>query len=267
GGISLPSATAATTSATLRGHVARRGRGLHRWTDRQSDADYALLRLLSERQTGTAREDEVLAIGHPERGRVEIDAGRHVLHGASGNVVDDDEAVIGTGADERDLLAIGRPLRVALHAPLNDEWLFAAIDFGSRLSRRDFGTEDLAVLDEENAAAVGRELGAGAIGDAPCASDAAGACGPEGVLGTVGIGSGVGRPAVAIGTLTAQEDDGAAIVRDFDLRHHDAVVLHEVGDAHRREERRGGGVGVALAFGVIDPRDAVGLARGDDLLR
>src|SRR5262249_51117091 len=141
------------------------------------------------------------------------------------------------------------------------------IDFGGGLGGRDFGAEDLTVLDEENAAAIGRELGAGAIGDTPRAADAAGARGPEGVLGAVGVGGGIGRPAIAIGALAAEEDDGAAIVGDLDLGHHDAVVLHEVGDPHRREDRRSGSVGVALAFGVVDPGDAVGLARGDDLLR
>ncbi len=106
--------------------------GLEGRTIRHADAATTLLRLLPESQTRPPHEDDAPAVGGPERARVEVHARRHVLHRPRRDVVDHDEAVIGARADERDLAAVRRPLRTALHAPLGDEWLLAAVHFARR---------------------------------------------------------------------------------------------------------------------------------------
>ena len=155
----------------------------------------------------------------------------------------------------------------ALLAPLLDERLLAAIDLARRPHRRDLRAMNLPVSHEQHGAAVRRELRRRCIVDDPPRSAAGSARGPDGSFGTVRIGGRIGGPADAVRRRPAQEHDRAAVVRDLDAGEIDAVVLEEVGEASRRECRRGGGVGVALAFLERRPRDAIGFPRGDDFER
>ena len=220
---------------------------------------------MTEGHAGATLENEVLAIGHPHGGGIEIDIGGEILDGAGGDVVNHDEAVVDASRDEGDFASVGRPFGIALDSPFCDESLLAAIDGGSRFRRREFGAVDLAFFDKQHGTAVWREFGIGGIGDAP-GRPTGSASGPDGMFGTIGIGGGIRGPAGAVGGFAAQEDDGAAVIGDANGGHHDTVVLHEIGEANGSKKRCNRGVGVALAFGVIDPGDAVGLFGGDEFL-
>jgi hypothetical protein len=147
-GLSAPSSPSA--SSCLR---------LERGSVRIAQTSDALLRLLTERETGPANERDALGILGPGRARVEVHARRQVLQRACRDLVDADETVIGPLADERDVLAVRRPSGRIVRAPCRDERRFAAIARGGRpgLARR--RSIDLAVSREKNRAAIRRELG------------------------------------------------------------------------------------------------------------
>ncbi len=233
------------------------GIGLKRRTVRNPDAAAALLRLLPERQTGPANEDDALAVGRPQRARVEVDARRHVLHGPCRDVVHHDEAVIGPCADKRDLAAVGRPLRRALNAPLNDERLLAALHLARRACWRDTRSVDLPFFDEKDRRAIRRELRVDRVEDHAPGWTAPGAGRPDGAFGSVGICRGIGDPPVAVGHRAPDEDDRRSIVRDADAGEIRSIVGCEVGQTDRRKGRRCSRIRVSLALFERGPRHAI----------
>ena len=82
----------------------------------------------------------------PHGTRVEIHARRHVLHLRVATSYTTMKLWSVRVLDERDLRAVGRPLRVALRSPRCDERLLAAIHLGSGPYRRDLGAIDLPIL-------------------------------------------------------------------------------------------------------------------------
>ena len=223
---------------------------------------------LRERITRPPHEHDAPALGRPHGVRVEVDAWRHVGHRPRGHVVDDDVAVVGARADERDSPAVGRPRRRALDAPRGDERPLAAVHLLHRPDRRDSRAIDLAVLHEEYRAAVRRQ-GVAAGGKLHHAErrSASRARGPHGALGAVRIRRRVRHPAVTVWCGPAHERHHRAVVRDLDRGHVDPVVLEETREADGRKRGRGGRVGVAFAFFERHPRHAVGLPRRDQFER
>ena len=216
---------------------------------------------------GRRTKTRLLAVRGPERTLIEIDARRHVPDAPGRDVVHDDEAVIGAKADERDLAAVWRPLRSGLLAPRLDERLFSAIHIARRPHRRDLCAMNLPVSHEQHGAPIRRELRRRCIVYDPPRGAAGSACGPYGSFGTFRIGGRIGGPADPVRRRPTEKNDRAAVVRDLDAGEIDAVVLEEVGEASRRECRRGGGVGVAHPFLERRPRYAIGFPRGDDFER
>ena len=256
----LRSGVSAASTATP-----RHGVGLKRRTVRHADAAATLLRLLTERQPGPAHEDDAFAVGRPERARVEIDARRHVLHRSRRDVVHHDEAVIGPRADKRDLAAVGRPFRPALHAPLGDERFLAAIPLARRACGRDTRSMDLAFPDEEDCGAIGRELRVDRVEDHAPGWPACGAGRPDRTLGSVGICGGIGHPPVAVGRRAPDEDDRRSVVRDADAGEIRSIVGHEVRQADGRKGRRCSRIRVTLALFERRPRDAIDRFRRHEL--
>ena len=144
---------------------------------------------LDERIARPPHEDDAPAVGRPHRVRIEVDARRHVGQRPRGHVVNDDEAVVGAGADEGELPAVGRPRWRALDAPLRDEWLLTPVHLLRNPDLRHSRAMDLTVLHEEHRTAV-RCQGVAASWQLAHAVDGA-ACRPRrphGALWAVGVG-------------------------------------------------------------------------------
>ena len=225
-----------------------------------------LLRLLTERQTRAPYEHEAPALVGPHGIRIEVHARRHVLHRPRRHVVDGDKAVIGAGADERDLCSVGRPLRRTLRAPLLDEWLVAAVTRRGGPHRRNLGAIDLPILRIEDGAPIRRERRICGFDDAKRRPSGGPRC-PDCALGTVWIRRGIRHPSLAIGRCSPHEHHRRSVVGDLDVGHVDAVVFHEAGEANRRKTGGRRRVGVALALFERNPGDPIDLACGHDLER
>src|SRR5205085_6224665 len=175
-----------------------------------------------------------------------------------------DERVIIAGAHVGELGAVWRPLRLAVPTPAPDEWKLVAIDGRCRARARDRNAVDLRVPREGNGAAVWRKCRAAPSDDSP-GGGAIRARHPDRALGAIRVAAGIGNPASAVRLAATNEGDDRSVVRDRELGQHDAVVVEKLRNAHRFEVRRGGGVDVALATLVREPRDAVRLLRRDEL--
>ena len=123
------------------------------------------------------------------------------------HIVHADEGVIVARAHERELLSIGRPLRIALAAPLLDERSAARVHRRRCTARRARAIQ-LTVLREHDVLAVGRELGsaattaagarrAGDVGESPRAASV-GVRGPHRTVAAVRIVRRIRHPAHAI---------------------------------------------------------------------
>src|SRR5690606_18286223 len=157
----------------------------------------------------------------------------------SAYVVDTDEAVAATVADEGDARAVRRPARVAVRAPRAEQ------RFGVVLVDRLAGTGvhrgavDLAAARVDDPAAIGREREAVRAHPAP-GLPAVRADRPDRALGATRIARWVGDPARAVRAVPSDERDDRAVVRDLRAGHVHAVIGHERREAHRPKIGRGG---------------------------
>ena len=228
-----------------------------RRTRRQPDAATAALRLLRERRARAANERDVLAVGGPERLAVAIGGRRQVLHRARRDVVDADERVIHARRHERDLPAVGRPRGRAVRAPLLDERRLAAIHRARGPRGCDLRPIDLPVAHDEHRAAVRRDARVRAGDHAPRRARRRHTRGPHRFFRAVRIAEWIRVPALTIRVAASHEDDRRSVVGNLQAGEIDAVVFHERREPHRRECRRGGGIDVAAALVVRNPRDAI----------
>jgi len=170
-------------------------------------------------------------------------------------------------AGERNLRAVGRPSRPAVHAPRLDERRLAEIDFRRRSDSRHARAIDLSFLHVEDELAVGRDFRILTFGDAPRRTRHRGARRPDRAIRAVRVAVRIRDPARVVRGMTSHEHNRAPVVRHLHLREVDAVVFQEGRDTHGLERRSRGRKDVALAFLIGNPGDAIRLPGRDELER
>ena len=148
----------------------------------------------------TPHEEHVPAVGRPHRRGVEIDARRHVLHLARRHVVNRDEAEWSVRVVTNAILRPSGDHFGSLCTPHSVMKAFSPRSTSlAGFHRRHLGAEDLAVLDEQQRAAIGRELRIRGIHHPPCPARSAGARRPDRMLRPARVRRRIRRPASRLG--------------------------------------------------------------------